>query len=250
MPIILVFVFILGTIYGSFLNVLLWRLPEGQRIDGRSYCRSCRRQLVWFDLIPILSFIILGGRCRYCHNRIHVRYPIVEMSTGIILALFFAFRQPLLNLETVMIVFALLILASLLFFDLFYLILPDVLALPAIAVFAIYDLAKTANPLSYFLTALLSAGFFVILYAVSRGKSLGFGDVKLAFLVGLILGWPFGFFAIIGGIWLAAIVAVFLLILRQAKLKDKIPLGSFLALSTILCIIFYHELLPLTTFFR
>lgn len=250
MPILLIFVFIFGTIYGSFLNVLLWRLPEGKGIGGRSHCRTCQHQLVWSDLIPLLSFIILRGKCRYCHKPIHIRYPLVEMTTGTVLALFFAVQVPFLNLGAVVTIFGLLILVSLFFFDLFYLILPDVLILPAIGIYALYDLTKLVYPLSYFLTALLSAGFFAILYRVSRGKSLGFGDVKLAFLIGLILGYPLGFLAIFGGVWLATITAVILLVLKKVGLKDKIPLGSFLVFSTIICIIFYYEILPLTIFFR
>ncbi len=239
-----------GLIWGSFLNVLLWRLPEEKSIGGRSHCRDCHHLLAWYDLIPVLSFIVLKGRCRYCHTPIHIRYPVVEISTATVLALFFAVRQPLLGLEVVMTVFALLILTSLFFFDLFYLVLPDVLIFPAIIVYAIYDLIKAVNPFSYFLTALLSAGLFAILYTVSRGKKMGFGDVKLAILIGLILGYPFGFLAIVGGVWLAAIVSIILLALKKAALQDAIPLGSFLALATILSIIFYHEILPLAKFFQ
>lgn len=246
----LIIVFVFGTIYGSFLNVLLWRLPEGQGIGGRSHCRACQHQLAWYDLFPIISFVTLRGRCRYCQTPIHIRYPLVELSSAVALTLYFAFRQPIMDWGAVMTVLAILILVSLLFFDLFYLILPDILLLPTIALFAVYDFFRTSAPLSYFLTALLSAGFFAILYAVSRGKNIGFGDVKLAFLMGLILGYPFGYLALVGGVWSAAIVAIVLLALKKVGLKDKIPLGSFLALSTILCIIFYNELLPLTTFFR
>jgi len=239
-----------GLIYGSFLNVLLWRLPEGQGIGGRSHCRSCHHILAWYDLVPILSFIALRSRCRYCQARIHIRYPIVETVAAITLGIFFAVQQPGLNLESAITIFILLILVSLLFFDLFYLVLPDVFVLPAIGVFLIYDITRIASPLSYFSTALLSAAIFAILYAVSRGKKMGLGDVKLAFLIGLVLGYPFGFLAIVGGVWLATIAAFFLLIFKKATLQDAIPLGSALATSTILFIIFHYEILPLTIFFR
>src|ERR1035437_6463023 len=148
-----------GLIYGSFLNVLLWRLPEGQGINGRSHCRSCQHQLAWYDLIPLLSFALLAGHCRYCHARIHIRYPLVELATAIVLGLFFSVRIPVLNLGTIIDIFGLLILVSLFFFDLFYLILPDVLIFPAIGIYTLYDLIKLAHPLSYILTALLVAGF-------------------------------------------------------------------------------------------
>lgn len=250
MILIPVLAFIFGTIFGSFLNVLLWRLPEGKGIGGRSHCRACHHQLAWYDLIPIASFLILRGRCRYCHAGIHIRYPLVELTVGLVLGTFFVMRAPLLNPEAIITIFGLLILTSLFFFDLFYLILPDVLIFPAIGLYALYDIIKLAHPFSYILTALLLAGFFAILYLVSRGKKLGFGDVKLSFLIGLVLGYPFGFIAIVGGIWLAAIIAVILLVLKKASSQDAIPLGSFLALSTIICIIFYHEIFPFTIFFQ
>lgn len=239
-----------GLIYGSFLNVLLWRLPEEKGLGGRSHCRTCHHQLAWSDLIPILSFIILRGQCRYCHERIHFRYPIVELTIAIVLGVFFTVRTPLLNFETIIAIFGLLILASLFFFDLFYLILPDILIFPAIGIFALYDLARLAHPLPYFLTALLSAIFFAILYAVSGGEKLGFGDIKLAFLLGLVFGYPLGFVTIVLGIWLATLVSVGLLLMGRATRTTAIPLGSFLASAAIVSIIFYYETFPFITFFR
>jgi prepilin signal peptidase PulO-like enzyme (type II secretory pathway) len=250
MTLTIIFAFIFGLIYGSFLNVLLWRLPEGRSIGGRSYCRSCQHILAWYDLIPVFSFIFLKGQCRYCQASIHKRYPVVELATGITLGLFFAFRQPIFITETIISVGAILALVSLFFFDLFYLILPDIIIWPAVVIYAVYDFISPQHGLEFFATALLSAGFFAILYGVSSGKKLGFGDVKLALLIGLILGYPFGFMAIVGGVWLGGLVAIGLLVLKKVGLKDALPLGSFLALTTIACLIFYHELLPLTTFLR
>ena len=239
-----------GLVYGSFLNVLLWRLPEGKRIDGRSHCRSCNHQLAWFDLIPVLSFAMLRGKCRYCHARIHLRYPLVELAVAVVLGTFFAIRIPLLGFETIITIFGLLILVSLFFFDLFYFILPDVLIFLAIGVYALYDIVKIDHTLPYFLTALLSASFFAILYAVSRGKKLGFGDVKLAFLLGLMFGYPLGFLIIILGTWLAALVAIGLLLTGRATRTDTIPLGSFLTIVAIISIIFYYETFPFISLFR
>ena len=239
-----------GLIYGSFLNVLLWRLPEGRGINGRSHCRSCRHQLAWSDLIPVVSFLVLRGKCRYCHARIHIRYPLVELTTAIVLGTFFAIRAPILSPATVIAIFGLLILTSLFFFDLLYLILPDVLIFPAIGIYAIYDLWQLENPTSYFLTALLLAGFFATLYAVSRGKSLGLGDVKLVFLLGLMLGYPLGFVTVVLAIWLATLVALVLLITGKVVRTSAIPLGSFLAISAIISIIFYYETFPFIYLFR
>jgi leader peptidase (prepilin peptidase)/N-methyltransferase len=250
MLIVSILAFLFGTIYGSFLNMLLWRLPQYKELGGRSQCRSCHHILAWYDLVPIFSFITLRGRCRYCSERISKRYPLVELTTGIVLGIFFFIWQPTLNLESVITIIGLLVLISLFFFDLFYFILPDIFIFPAIALYAVYAIVKTSNPSSYFLTALLSAGFFAILYGVSRGKKLGFGDVKLAFLLGLIFGYPVGFMVIVLGVWLAALVAIGLLITKQAIRTDPIPLGSFLTLSAIISLIFYHGTLPFISLFR
>jgi prepilin signal peptidase PulO-like enzyme (type II secretory pathway) len=239
-----------GLIYGSFLNALLWRLPEGKGMGGRSMCRSCGHTLAWYDLVPVLSFILLSGKCRYCRETIHIRYPVVEAVVATVLALFFALRMPVPGLAAAMSVIALLILITLFFFDLFYFILPDVVVLPAIVLFAAYDFLILKNPIPFIAAAFLGATFFAILYAVSKGSQLGFGDVKLAFLLGLIFGYPLGLLTIILGVWFATAIAALLLLLKKAKLQDPIPLGAFLALSGILCIILYYETLLPTILFR
>ncbi|MBP9822185.1 MAG: prepilin peptidase [Candidatus Pacebacteria bacterium] len=231
-----------GLIYGSFLNVLLWRLPEGRGVNGRSRCRSCNHQLAWYDLVPVLSYLVLGGRCRYCHERIHHRYPIVEITTALILGIFFIIRIPVLSIASGVDIFGLLILVSFFFFDLFYMLLPDVLMFPAMGVYLAYDLVTKQDPMTYVLAALLTASFFAILYAASKGRGLGFGDVKLGLLLGLMLGYPTGFISVVLGIWIAAIVSIGLLLSGKYSRTDAIPLGSFLAFSAIIIIIFYHEI--------
>jgi len=239
-----------GLIYGSFLNVLLWRWPEGKGIGGRSHCCSCNHALAWYDLVPVISYLLLRGRCRYCRQSIHVRYPLIELSVAMVLGVFFFVRVPVLSLETIITVIGLLVLISLFFFDLFYFILPDIIVLPAIIIYALYDITQTGHVLSYLLTALLVSGFFAILYIASRSKGLGFGDVKLVFLMGLILGYPLGLVATILGIWLATIVSIGLLLSKKMTRKSHIPLGSFLAIATIYSIIFFHETFPFISFFR
>lgn len=238
-----------GLIYGSFLNALLWRLPQQKGMGGRSQCRSCNHTLAWYDLLPLVSFLTLRGRCRYCKEVISIKYPLVELSVGILLGLFFYIQDPLLSLETVLTVTGLLILVSLFFFDLFYFILPDVFIFPGIVLFGLYDVVRFSDPTPYFMTALLAGAFFAILYTVSRGKQLGFGDVKLAVLLGLMLGYPLGFASIVGGIWLGAIISLILLALKKATRTDAIPLGAFLTLVAMIIIIFSREILPYIPFF-
>ncbi len=232
-----------GLVYGSFLNVLLWRLPEGRGINGRSGCRSCGHTLAWYDLIPIFSFLLLKGRCRYCKASIHPRYPIVELATSIVLALFVFVKHPIFDLQSIAEIAGILIFVSLFFFDLFYFILPDVITIPAIIVYATIDLFFTPNPILHLAVGLLMALFFAILYKVSKGRQLGFGDVKLALLVGLVLGYPLGFIAIVSGIWLGALTGLMLMVGGLATRKDALPLGAFLSLTSIIVIIFSHATL-------
>lgn len=238
-----------GLIYGSFLNVLLYRLPEGKGINGRSACRSCGITLAWYDLVPVFSYIVLRGRCRHCRTAIHLRYPLVELSVGLALGAYFL-TGPSMGPEAILAIVSLLALTSLFFFDLFYFILPDALMFPMIILYAFHDLVNAADPAKFFLTALLAAAFFAILHLSSRGEKLGFGDVKLVFLLGLIFGYPLGFIVIVLGIWLATLVSIVLLLTRQASRKDPIPLGAFLSLAAIVAIIFNHEIIPFISLFQ
>lgn len=238
-----------GLIYGSFLNVLLWRLPEGKGIGGRSHCRSCQHTLAWYDLVPVFSFIALSGRCHYCRTKIHPRYPAVELVTGLVLGLYFFVQHPANpNLEAILSVTGILVLVSLFFFDLFYMILPDVITIPMIVAYAVADLFRP-DLVGHITIALLLAVFFVILYIVSRGKQLGFGDIKLVLLIGLMLGYPMGFVSVVGGIWLGALIALGLVISGKATRKDALPLGSFLSLAALIIIIFSHEIFALLAHF-
>jgi leader peptidase (prepilin peptidase)/N-methyltransferase len=241
--------FILGTIYGSFLNALLWRTPKKQTMTGRSKCRNCDHTLAWYDLIPIVSFILLRGKCRYCHKKISIQYPLVEFITGAIFLLYNLYIPAQSLLPSIMSFLSLLLLIGLLFFDLFYFILPDFFIIPGIIAFGIYDFLILKNPQSFFISTLLLGSFFAILYLATKGRGLGFGDVKLAVLIGLILGTPTSFFAVLSGIWLGGIVAALLLMSRKTTLKGLLPLGSFLSLATILFIIFQNEVIFLQKLF-
>ena len=250
MLITLIIAFVFGAIYGSFLNVLLWRLPERRSIGGRSRCRACGQTLAWYDLIPIVSFIMLSGRCRHCQSAIHIRYPIVEAVSGAALALLFAYAGPMTAAGWAISVFGVLIMTSLFFFDLFYLILPDVFIFTGLIGYALYDIKFAPNPESMILSTLLITAFFAILYAGSHGAWLGFGDVKLAALIGLMLGYPLNFFAIVGGIWLGAGAGIIMILTRRATMKYALPFGAFLAVATIFLIIIQHETFQFSLLFR
>jgi leader peptidase (prepilin peptidase)/N-methyltransferase len=237
-------VIVIGLCLGSFLNVLIsrWGNEEGA-LFGRSRCPRCRTQLAWYDLVPVLSFLILRGECRKCHKKISWQYPLVELAMASVLFLFVYQYGINLSLHEVFLGLLMLGFASLLFFDLVHFILPDGIIGPMIiGVGGHMAIWNAEQILSTAFTGLLACALFAILYIVSRGEWIGFGDVKLAFLIGLAFGYPFGVLIIIISIWAAAIVGASLILLRKATAKSAIPFGAFLAGVSIFYIIFFNEI--------
>jgi len=233
--------FIFGLIIGSFLNCVIYRLEEGKSfLKGRSFCPHCKHVLGLLDLIPVFSFIFLKGKCRYCDKKISRQYPLVELFTGI---LFFSicFKFGVWNLES----FYYLLISSLLVivfvYDLKHYIIPDGVIYAAILASLVYNLSYSLLMsdnfrflLDSFLAAFLAAGFFLIIVLVSKGKWMGAGDIKLAFLMGLFLGWPNILIALFSAFFIGAVVGVGLIIFKKKGLKSEIPFGPFLVSGTML----------------
>ena len=252
----LVLVFLAGACIGSFLNVVLSRLPAGRQglgrregiLFGRSECPHCHRVLAWYDLVPVMSFLFLRGRCRTCRARISLRYPVVELSTALVLTWFFV-RAGLpaqagipVSPETILSAILLVGFLMLLFFDALYLLLPDAVTLPMIGVALVHALAfGSVGVWNVLGNGFLFAAGFGILYAVSGGRWIGFGDVKLALLIGILFGYPLGVVVVIGSVWIATLYGFGLLLLRRATLATALPFGAFLAGVAIVVIVFKNE---------
>ena len=271
--IINLFIFIFGLIVGSFLNVVICRLKTKENFFlSRSHCPHCKKTLKWFDLIPVLSFISTFGKCRYCHKKISWQYPLVEIITGGLFLLIFNFSAyggsavggqfsisnfSLLNFCSLLIVYCslLFVLCSLIvifIYDLKHYIIPDKIVFPAIAAALIYQFtiylpavttALQAGDLRFTIyegflfvifSAFLAAGFFFLIILISKGEWMGFGDVKLAFLMGLILGWPDILFALFLAFVLGALIGLILIGLKIKSIKSQIPFGPFLVAATII----------------
>ncbi len=260
--------FLLGLSVGSFLNVLIDRLPRDESVlKGRSYCESCRKILKWYDLIPVISFIILKGRCRYCRSPISVYYPIVEVITGITFVLVYSYLLNPANFQFSVFSFQfilnylyhLFIASSLIvifFTDLKYGILPDKIVYPAIVIAIIYNLQLTINNNSNNLTiqqlsnhlfsAIFSFLFFLFLYFITKGKGMGFGDVKLVFLLGIFLGFPKIVVALYVAFLTGAIIGSILIIWKKKRFKGAtIPFGPFLVLGTFLALFLGDKLIQI-----
>ena len=242
------------------MNVVIYRLKTKEEFFfSRSRCPHCKKNLKWFDLIPILSFISTFGKCRYCGKKISLQYPLVEIGTGILFLLFFwhlNFGFGLEQFRTIWIldlIYLLFILCSLIVifvYDLKHYIIPDKIIFPAIAAAFFYQLISNitayntaaiagwqypiSNIFYAIFSAIIAAGFFFLIILISKGEWMGFGDVKLAFLIGLILGWPDIFFALFLAFVLGAAVGLILIGLKIKSIKSQIPFGPFLVAATII----------------
>jgi len=276
-----IFVFIFGLCIGSFLNCVIYRLEKNKKITGRSFCPHCKQQLEWQDLFPVFSFLFLKGKCRYCGKRISIQYPIVETITGLVFLLIFtfftegeyrsgtnhffasAFGRQFSIVQFSNLIFLFYIASSLIVifvYDLKHYIIPDKVLLPAIAVAFCYRLfenllnwaliegweikIKNLAPLGgYLLAALIGSGFFLLIFLVSRGRAMGFGDVKLAVLMGFLLGYPNILIALFLAFFFGAIIGLILMALRKKNLKSEISFGPFLITATLLSFLWGEQLI-------
>lgn len=219
----------LGLAIGSFLNVLIWRLNDEKAPkwwQGRSMCPKCRHQLGWLDNVPLLSFVVLRGRCRHCRVGISWQYPIVELVTGLSFYLI-GFQPLVLALAAIFIV--------IFFSDWIYGLIPDEMILAGLL------LCKITNLYVAFLAGL----FFLIIVVATKFKGMGLGDVKLAFLMGFLLGWPNILVAIWVAFVLGGIVALFLLGLKRVGFSDKIAFGPYLVIGTLISALWSQRILAL-----
>lgn len=250
-----IFIFIFGASIGSFLNVLIDRLPKGRSINGRSKCDHCKKKLSGWDLIPVISFIILGGKCRYCYKKLSWQYPLVEMITGLAFTGFMIydlrFKSDLfinpesyfLNLVAYFGIMSCLIVIF--FADLKYQIIPDSIQIIFFLLSTIYHLGSRIS-ISQFPNFLVS-GFLVMLpilflWWVTKGKGMGFGDVKLAFNIGFLLGIKAGLLSLYFAFIVGAVIGLLLILMKKSKLKSKIAFGPFLVIGTVTMLIFENKI--------
>jgi len=241
------FIFILGLIVGSFLNCVIYRLEVNKSfLVGRSFCPQCNHTLSGWDLIPILSFLFLKGKCRYCQKPISIQYPLVELATGLLFLL-------ILNnisynlLQTIYFLIISCFLIVIFIYDLKHYLIPDQIIYSAIALaffYNLYNLLNTQYPiLNTIYAALGASGFFLLIYLISSGQWLGFGDVKLAFLMGLFLGFPNILVALFLSFFIGAVVGLLLIAKGKKTLKSEVPFGPFLAIGTIIAFLYGQQLI-------
>ena len=243
------FVFLLGLSIGSFLNVVIYRtLREESFVTGRSRCDHCRKTIAWYDTIPLFSYLILAGTCRYCHKPIAIQHLIVEGMTGVLFGWWylvgFAFfrltTHPLLYIQPAYWLVVGILLLIILITDLTTYLIPDftviLLSLFAFAYRLLLVKMGIMSPQDLVYAVMAGVGlalFFAGLIMVTRGRGMGWGDVKLAVALGLILGWPRALVAVFLAFIAGAIAGIGLVLTKKKTFGQTIPFGPFLVVGTV-----------------
>lgn len=224
------FVLVFGLVLGSFLNVVIARLPERRSLWApRSACPACGAMIAWFDNVPLLSFIVLRGRCRACAAPIPWRYPIVELATAMLVTLAWIHFGP--TAEFVAASALLVALLAITAIDLRHQIIPDAITLPGILAGVTANVAtRHISWAEVGLGIVLGGGVFFVIIVASRG-GMGAGDMKLGAMLGAFLGWKITLVALLIGVLLGGVSAVALMALRIRGRRDAIPFGPFLAVG-------------------
>lgn len=263
--------FILGTIIGSFLNVVLYRLHTGKSLKGRSHCMSCGKTLTSLELVPVISYLFLRGRCRGCGAYIPPRYLYVELLTGLSFMLVWHLFAP--SIFSLLFYVALLsFLILIVVYDIRHTIIPDELTafvgvLVAVALgFEFWETKDFVLVLSRILAGLCAAFFFWGLWRISHGRWIGLGDAKLALPLGTLVGLGGVFSMVVLSFWVGAIVSLLLLGIKQAlkkgttrlrflsgpsTIKSEVPFAPFLASGFLLVHLFHADIFDIvyTLFF-
>lgn len=238
-------IFIAGVCLGSFLNVVIDRFATNRSIiKGRSYCESCKKTLEIRDLIPLLSYLLLRGKCRFCSRKIPVRIFLVELLTGVISVGLFLLHGGT-NLPFILTLYLVALLFIAIFFiDLEYGIIPDKLTILLTILSIVLVFSTGQNLFNHFISAVSSLLFFIGLYIATKGRGMGMGDVKISFSLGMLLGYPF----IIYGLYLAfltgAVVSIILVLWKKKSFRGgTVPFGPFLTASTLFTLFFGEKII-------
>ena len=264
---IFIVIFLLGTLIGSFLNVVIYRFNTGKSIvTGRSICLSCNKTLKWYELIPVVSYLIQGGRCRGCKTRISAQYLCVELITGFVFALLayhfidllsFSSNIFVCTLSYFMLIFALLIVIAV--YDIRHKIIPDKLVfiigfLSLVSIFINFSGVGSTfviPTLWQILAGPILAIPFALIWLFSRGRLMGLGDSKLILAIGWMLGISQGLAALVISFWIGAIVGLVMALFSHLKItmKTEIPFAPFLILGTLMVLIMGINIFSLAAIF-
>ncbi len=252
-------VFLFGTAVGSFLNCLVYRTETEQKPTGRSFCPKCKHTLSHKDLVPLFSYVFLLGKCRYCSKKISIEYPLVELASGVLFTLTFYLSGflSLLTISYLDVVYLIYLTVVIFFFififvyDLKHFIIPDFANFSLIGISFGYLalMAFLQDDINILINGGLSALgiflFFFSLYYFTKGKGMGFGDVKFVIFMGFFLGYPNIIIANFISFLLGAIIGLTLIAFKKKGMKSEVPFGPFLITGTYLAYFFGDKIIEI-----
>jgi leader peptidase (prepilin peptidase) / N-methyltransferase len=245
-PWIIVWVGLGGLIIGSFLNVCAHRLPRGASIvSPPSRCTTCGRLLSWYDNVPVLSYAVLGGKCRSCRAPISIMYPLVEIITAAVFVVGY-WRYGLTPLLAIRLLFACAMIV-LFVIDLQHRILPNRITIPGIVAGFVFSLFAEPGWIASLLGIAVGGGVLLavaeVYYRIRHEEGLGMGDVKMLAMIGAFLGWKLVLLTLLLASFLGSLVGVAILIVRRESLKYALPFGTFLAAAALVAAVGGDELI-------
>jgi len=257
-----------GLIIGSFLNVFIYRFHTGKSLAGSSHCLSCAKPLRWYELVPVVSYVALRGKCKGCGSRIPSRYVWVELATAVLFGVLVWTVSDMWLWPLLLFLIAVLLVVTV--YDMYHLIIPDslVVVLTGIAVvhqgYAFYTEAIALDDVLWSLVAgVASFGFFAALWWYSAGRWLGFGDAKLAFPLGILVGGGSAFSVIVLAFWVGTLISLSIIAWQSVRvrgqshlrflptrltIKSEVPFAPFLIIGFILVYFFGVDVLTLTSY--
>lgn len=243
----IIIITLLGLAWGSFLNVIIYRLPRRMSIfRPPSSCPQCYKRIKFYDNIPILSYFILRGKCRYCKAKIPLSYPLVEFLTPwSFLLLYSKYSLSFFFFASCLFASALIVLC---FIDFYHQILPDAITLPGLLLALFYSLFRSdLNLTQALIGAVVGSGFLLLVYGVyyfvRKKEGLGMGDVNLMLMVGAYLGWQMAFFTLILASLAGALVGIFFVLFKKKDLQYSLPFGTFLAPAAFFSLIWGEKII-------
>ncbi|MFZ5932790.1 MAG: prepilin peptidase [Patescibacteria group bacterium] len=240
MSLAIVLTFVGGLAFGSFLGLTTFRLPRGRAyLTGRSFCPNCGTKIAWYDNIPIVSFLLLKGRCRHCHKKISWRYPLIELATATtFLAIYLKF-----GLDIPLLIVSLLTI-TVFVIDLEKRIIPDeIVFFGYLITLAFLVFGPFPAFYSYLFAGFFSSFFLLTVHLLTKGRGMGLGDVKYALFVGTFLGWPYSLVWLFLAFLTGAALGSILVLLRKAKFGRQIAFGPFLAAAFFISLFLAENLL-------
>ena len=245
----IILVAVVGLVWGSFLNVVIYRLPRGKSlVKPPSSCPKCGRRIRWYDNIPVLSYLILRGRCRFCGEKISVIYPVVEALTAICFVVVYFSNLKFFDLQFFADCIFVSSLIALGFIDFFQQVIPDHISIPVLVLALVYaPFRYDLNLRQALVGAVAGGGFLLIVYVVyllwRKKEGLGMGDVMMMLMVGAYLGLSRTILTLLLSSVVGAIFGLLLMKFRGKDMKFALPFGSFIAPAAFVALIWGNQLI-------